>query len=141
MMKFASIGLSFAAAAAILSGCGQATTTRPVATAVAVPAVSWDGTYRGTIQITGVGSGVQRPWCQTDPQMVVQVTNNAFRYAMPHPNAPDNPTPVYAATIGPDGIFKSQIGSGTMSGRVDGTRITGAIDGSVCVYAFSMDRS
>jgi len=103
--------------------------------------VSWDGVYRGTIQITGLGSSIDRRWCETDPQMTVQVAAGKFSYAMPHPNAPDNPTPVYPATIAPDGSFRSDIGSGVMTGKVAGGHMTGMIDGSVCVYSFTMDRS
>jgi hypothetical protein len=126
-----------------VAGCA-ATPGPPAASAASprpAPAASWDGTYRGTVQITGMGSGVQRQWCETPPQIVFQVSNNAFSYAMPHPNAPDNPTPVYAATIAPDGAFRSSIGSGTMNGRVIGNRMSGTISGSVCVYAFTLDRS
>ena len=73
--------------------------------------------------------------------MTVQVAAGTFSYAMPHPNAPENPTPVYAATIAPDGSFRSVIPSGVMTGRVAANRMTGMIDGSVCVYSFAMDRS
>ena len=109
--------------------------------AAPAPAVSWDGTYRGTVQITGLGSGMQRQWCETDPAMVVQVTGNSFTYSMPHPNAPGNPTPVYPASIAPDGTFHTEIGSGVMNGQVIGGHMSGTISGSACVYAFSMDRS
>jgi hypothetical protein len=140
-MRLSGFRMSIVAAAVVLSGCSSGQSAQPGSNAVPASPVSWDGMYRGAIQITGLGSGVQRQWCQTDPQMVVQVTNNSFRYEMPHPNAPDNPTPVYTATIAPDGTFNSQVVSGTIIGRVTGTRMSGTIDGSVCGYAFSMDRS
>ena len=105
------------------------------------PAVSWDGTYRGSVQITGTGSGAQRQWCETTTQIVFQVASNAFSYAMPHPNAPDNRTPVYAATIASDGTFKSTLNSGTMTGRATGSHISGVIEGSICNYSFALDRS
>jgi hypothetical protein len=73
--------------------------------------------------------------------MVVQVAANKFSYAMPHPNSPDNPTPVYSARIASNGSFRSDIGTGVMTGQVDGTHMTGLIDGSVCVYSFATDRS
>lgn len=73
--------------------------------------------------------------------MTVQVAAGTFSYSMPHPNAPANPTPVYSATISPDGSFRSDIGTGVMTGRIAGSQITGSIDGSVCVYSFAMDRS
>jgi hypothetical protein len=140
-MGLSRIKLSAVAAVVVLSGCSSGQIVQPPNPAVAPSTVSWDGTYRGAIQITGTGSGIQQRWCETDPKMVVQVTNNSFRYAMPHPNAPDNPTPVYSATIAPDGTFYGQLQSGTMHGRITGSRMSGTVDGSVCVYAFSMDRS
>ena len=70
--------------------------------------------------ITGLGSGVQREWCETNPNIVLQVTNGAFTYAMPHPNTPSNFTPVYTATIAADGSFRSQIDTGTMRGKAAG---------------------
>lgn len=73
--------------------------------------------------------------------MTVQVTGNKFGYAMPHPNTPGNPTMVYSAAIAPDGSFRSDIGSGVMTGRITGTHMTGLIDGSACVYSFTMDRT
>jgi len=129
------------AACGLLGSGGPERNAQPGSPVGATTAKSWDGTYRGTIEITGLGSGMQRSWCETEPRMVVQVTNNTFRYEMPHPNAPDNPTPIYVATIAPDGTFKGQIGSGTMTGRVTGPHMSGTIDGSVCAYAFSMDLS
>jgi hypothetical protein len=126
-------------AATTIVGCTPAQSPPP--SAVAPAAVSWDGTYRGTVQITGLGSGTQRQWCETDPQIVFQVSNNAFSYAQPHPNAPNNPTPVYAATIASDGTFRSSLANGTMTGRVAGTHMSGEIDGAVCVYSFALDRA
>jgi hypothetical protein len=140
-MRHFGIRLFVLAACGLLWGCGPGRNAQPGSPVGGTTAASWDGTYRGTIEITGLGSGIQRSWCETVPQIVVQVANNAFRYEMPHPNAPDNPTPVYVATIAPEGTFTSQIGSGTMTGRVTGLRMSGNISGSVCVYAFSMDRS
>jgi hypothetical protein len=124
-------------------GCTPTPSTQvnSAASSGSAAANSWDGTYRGSVQITGLGSGVQQQWCETDPQIVFEVTHNAFSYAMPHPNAPNNPTPVYSATIAADGSFRSSLSSGTMTGRVTGTRIAGQIDGSVCVYSFALDRT
>ena len=73
------------------------------------------------MQITGTGSGVQGQWCETTKQIRFQVADNAFSYAMPHPNAPDNRTPVYAATLASDGTFESTQNSSTMTGRVIGS--------------------
>ena len=126
--------------AVALAGCVSGPNPPPGG-AVPAPKVSWDGTYRGTVQIAGLGSGVRRDWCETNPQMVVQVTGDSFTYAMPHPNAPQNPTPVYSPTIAPNGAFRTEIGSGAMTGQVVGNHMSGTIHGSACDYAFSADRS
>jgi hypothetical protein len=130
-------------AMAAVIGCTPtpATQVNSAASSGSAAANSWDGTYRGSVQITGLGSGVQQQWCETEPQIAFQVTHNAFSYAMPHPNAPNNPTPVYSATIASDGTFRSGLATGTMTGRITGTHIAGKIDGSVCVYSFALDRT
>jgi hypothetical protein len=132
-----------AAGIAVITLVGCSSPPKPASSGApsSTPSVSWDGAYRGTIQITGLGSGIDKKWCETDPQMAVQVTAGKFSYAMPHPNAPENPTPVYSTIIASSGSFRSEIGSGVMTGQVVGSHMTGMIDGSVCVYSFTMDRS
>ncbi len=136
-------GLSVGAliAAVTLAGCTSETKPQAGNAAAHAPTVSWDGNYRGIVRVTGLGSGVQSKWCETDPQFIVQVTGNSFTYAMPHPNVPHNPTPVYSAVIAPDGTFRTEMLSGMMAGQVVGRRMSGTINGSACVYAFSADRS
>lgn len=125
----------------VLAGCTSEPKT-PAAVAVdAKSSMSWDGTYRGGIQLTGRGSGMNASSCETEPQMVVRVAGGSFSYAMPHPNAPGNPTPVYSANVASDGTFIANLGSGTMTGRITGNRMEGKIDGSVCVYTFALTRS
>ncbi len=141
MISLHGIGVGTLVSAIALAGCASEPKAPPGNAVAPAAQVSWDGTYRGTIQVTGTGSGVQVRWCETDPRMVVQVTGNSFSYSMPHPNAPDNPTPVYSATIAPNGIFRAERISGVMHGQVAGTHMSGTVDGSVCVYAFSADRS
>ena len=140
-MRFGHHGLTAAIAVIAIAGCNTSTKSVPSGSTPPPSLVSWDGAYSGTVQITGLGSGIQRQWCETDPQMTVQVTGNKFGYAMPHPNTPGNPTMVYSAAIAPDGSFRSDIGSGMMTGRITGTHMTGLIDGSACVYSFTMDRT
>jgi hypothetical protein len=140
-MRYGCHGLMAVIAVAAIAGCNSPPQSVSVGSTAPPPAVSWDGAYRGTVQITGLGSGIQRDWCETDPQMTVQVAGNKFTYTMPHPNTPGEPTMVYSASIAPDGSFRSDIGTGVMTGRVAGSRITGLIDGSACVYSFSMDRT
>ncbi len=137
-MKIAGLGQWMILTAVALGGCN--TSPLPPATNPA-PQLSWDGTYRGIVQITGLGSGVQRQWCETNPEVILQVTSSAFTYAMPHPNTPSNFTSVYSATIAADGSFHSQTDTGTMSGKVAGNAIVGTINGSACVYSFSLTRT
>ena len=128
----------------VMAIAGCTATPTPIDSAASpgpASAVSWDGIYRGTVHMPGSVHGVQQQWCETNPQIVFLVTNNAFSYAMPHPNTPNNPTPVYSAMIAPDGSFRVGLTSGTMTGRVTGTHISSKIDGSACVYSFSLDRS
>ena len=51
-------------------------------------------------------------------------------------------TPVYNASIGPDGTIKglSNDTNTPMRGQVTGTRMTGQIDGLLCNYAFTAER-
>jgi hypothetical protein len=103
--------------------------------------VSWDGNYRGTVHIAGLGSRVRQQGGETNPQIVFRVTNNALFYAVPHQNAPNNPMPVYSAMIVPDGSFRVGLTSGTTTGRVTGKHISSKIDGSSGVYSLALDRS
>lgn len=103
--------------------------------------VSWDGNYRGTVHIAGLGSRVRQQGGETNPQTVFRVTNNALSYAVPHPNAPNNPMPVYSAMIAPDGSFRVGLTTVTTGGCLTGTHVSSKIDGSVCVYSVALDRS
>jgi hypothetical protein len=88
----------------------------------------------------GAGAAEGNTWCISSGQPVITVTNGMFKFGIPHPNIPGNPTPVFEATVATGGNFYGQITSGTMSGRIDGTHMEGKIDGSGCIYAFSGDR-
>jgi hypothetical protein len=140
-MKIASAAFAATGVMLLLAGCTPEPKAPATATVDAKPSMSWDGMYRGSIQVTGLGSGIEASWCETDPQMLVRVSSAAFSYAMPHPNAPGNPTPVYSGNVASDGTFTANLGSGTMAGRITGDRMEGKIDGSVCVYSFAMTRS
>jgi hypothetical protein len=140
-MHFGCQSLAAVIAVTAIAGCSSPQQPAATGSVAPPPSVSWDGAYRGTVQITGLGSGIQRQWCETEPQMAVQVAGNSFSYAMPHPNTPGTPTMVYSAAIAPDGSFRSDIGTGVMTGRVTGTQMTGLIDGSACVYSFTMERA
>jgi hypothetical protein len=111
-----------------------------------VPVGSIDGRYQGSVQVTGVGSGGDISWCETDRQLSWQVTNHTFTYVQPHPNAPhpasvDTRTATYSGTISSDGSIRGTSNfSGTIEGRLNGSHMTGAINGAGCYYSFSADR-
>ena len=88
--------------------------------------------------------------CATDPRFSVKVTGNQFSFPLPHPAAVkdtpslrDSATPVYNASIAPDGTIKglSNDTNTVMDGRVAGTRMTGQVYGLLCYYAFTADRN
>src|SRR5690349_20684027 len=97
-------GLACLAVASALCACESRMEAPPPP---AAPALSFDGTYKMSVQVTGAASGAQINWCDTTPTVVLQVTNNAFTYEQPHPNIPaqggGTTTPTYSASIGPDG--------------------------------------
>ncbi len=73
--------------------------------------------------------------------MMMQGTGTSFGYAMPHPNAPDNRTPIYSTTIAPNDIFPSQILSGVLHDLLVGNHMPRTVDSSACVHEFSADLS
>jgi len=117
---------------AMMAIAGRATTRATQVNSTASPgpasAGSWENTYRGAMTVTKLGSGVPQQWWATNPRIAFEVTNNAFSCAIGHPNAPD-------------GSVRDSLTSGTMTGCVAGTPISGKVDGSVCVYSFALDRA
>jgi hypothetical protein len=139
------IGLATLATGLALGGCAAPPPPPPPA-----PVVSYDGTYTGILTLTGVGAGVPREGCATSPQLALQVKNNAFTYVQAHPkanvSAPGMPTvsatTTYTVAVAPNGTFSGQSEvSGTMTGAISGTHMTGTIEGIVCVYSFTADRT
>jgi len=134
-------GMLFGCAGQPPSGAGAAP---------APPAVSFDGMYRGTVQNTGAGSGIDPKLCAVDPALSLQVSQGAFTYVQPHPavvgTAPAltaaATTATYSATIAADGTISGTggDGGGTMTGRVTGGHMAGQINGVLCYYSFSADR-
>ena len=119
--------------------------------AAPLSSVSFDGRYEGTVQVVGVASGVDPKTCATDPRLSLQVTNNSFIYAQPHPNAAgtspsltvEKTTATYTATIAPDGTITDSsphVGT-TIVGRVTGSHMSGSLKGLLCSYAFTADRT
>jgi hypothetical protein len=130
-----------------VSGCSNRA-TQPVAAPAA--AISYDGTYSGTLSVTGGSGGVTAGDCATDPRFSVRVTGNQFSFPLAHPalvkatpSLRDSATPIYNASIAPDGTIKglSNNTNTAMDGRVAGTRMTGQVYGLLCYYAFTADRN
>ena len=136
------LGLTLAAA----SGCAN---QAPQSPPPAAP-VSYDGTYSGTLSVTGSSGSVRESDCATDPRFSVRVTGNQFSFPLPHPalvkgtpSLRDSATPVYNASIAPDGTIKglSNDTNTVMAGHVAGPRMTGQVYGLLCYYAFTADRN
>jgi hypothetical protein len=126
----------------LVSGCaGPMGTLRGVPPPPA-PVTTFDGSYRMTLSAAGsFGSAQRNTWCESPGQARLTVASGQFSYAVPHPNVPGNPTPVYPATLSDDGSFTGQIVAGTIAGRIQGSRIEGSIDGSACLYSFTGERT
>lgn len=108
------------------------------------PPVSFDGTYTGTVRVTGIGAGgdLVRNICNTSPKFAVTVANNAFIYAQPHPRYPGNPVVTYSVVISPGGyVSGTSDRNGTFDGRIVDGSLTATINGSGCFYAVSARRA
>ncbi len=143
-MRIRRIGLATLATGLVLGGC-----TPPPPPPPPAPVVSYDGTYRGTVTLTGVGAGIPREGCVTDPKLVIQVSRNAFTYVQSHPKSdvtapgvqPVSATTTYSVKVAPNGSFSGQSEvAGSMTGTISGTHMAGTIEGIVCVYSFTADR-
>ena len=126
----------------MIAGCAGPTAVQESKAPAPPPViVSFDGSYRTTIRVTGMAAEAQGTnWCETPGQPVITVSSGQFSYAIPHPNVPDNPTPVFQAALAQDGSFAGGANNGTIAGQVRGPRIVGTINGEGCVYAFAGDR-
>jgi hypothetical protein len=143
-------GVACCLSAIVACACTRPAPAPPPSAAAAAPAVSFDGHYAGTAQVAAVSFGTDPQTCAIEPQFGVDVTNNSFVYVQAHPKiagtAPgltDQKTTVtYNARIAPDGTItgSSATYSGTMTGHVTGTQMTGQIGGVLCNYTFTADR-
>lgn len=116
----------------------------------ASPPVSFDGRYRGSVQVTGAAGGFDPQVCATDPRLSLQVANGAFSFTQSHPNLAgtspglisETTSSTYSATIAPDGSITGNSGeqNGTVEGEVSGAHMSGTINGFICFYKFTADR-
>jgi len=131
-------------------GCSGPVPSKPGGPTVAVPAVSYDGHYEGTVTVAAVSYGTDPQTCAVASQLALDVRNNAFVYVQPHPKiagtAPgltaDKTTVTYDGSIAPDGTItgNSRNFNGTMAGHVASTHMTGQISGVLCSYTFTAER-
>src|SRR3712207_2398794 len=132
----------------LMAGCaGPAPPGRPAAFPSA--AVSFDGRYEGTMRVTGASVGMDHRDCATPPRISIEVKNNRFSLATPHPQVAastpslaDRAAPVYDAAIRPDGtvVGISHQTNTALQGVVSGTRMSGQVYGLLCYYEFTADR-
>ena len=130
----------FALLAIMVSACSS--TQAPPPPAPAVPKVSFDGRYAGSIRVTKSHGN----WCDTSPSLSLLVRNNAFTWTLTRPNLPqeDLYNPTFQVAVGADGSFDVEGGNGeltSLTGRIVGTHMTGQVDGKYCGYVFSAERS
>jgi hypothetical protein len=118
---------------------------------VAPQPVSFDGRYEGVVQLSGAASGTDPRNCATEPRISFEVKNNSFVYAQQHPKVAGTApgltesvtTAVYNATIAPDGTITGNSGDvgGAMTGQATGNHISGQINGLLCGYTFTAERT
>jgi hypothetical protein len=135
--------------AAGISASGCAGPPPPVQTAAAaLPVTAYDGRYDMRLSVAGASVGMRKEDCATTPRLPVQVTNGRFNLPLAHPAAESTPslreeaTPVYQASIAPDGRING-ISTDTntlLTGQVSAGRMTGQINGLLCYYDFIADR-
>jgi hypothetical protein len=109
---------------------------------------SFDGNYRGTIRLTSSSvRGDQGNWCDTPPAISFTLSNNTFNYVLVHPNVPQDPkysmSPSFTVKVADDGSFdtRSDNEDAQIVGQIEGSQITGKINGTACGYAFVANRS
>ncbi len=123
--------------AAMLGACGA-----PPAPVEALPTVSYDGHYQGQVAITGVASGADKSWCDTAKTISVDVVDNAFVFSQVHPNVVQEGPISYEVAVARDGTFRGESDvTGIMSGKIDGTTMTGVVDGIGCAYSVNATRT
>jgi hypothetical protein len=105
------------------------------------PVTAFDGSYRSVLRsTTPTVEGQVFTWCDSQGQAVITVDQGRFTYAVPHPNVPGNPTPVFQATMAPDGTFAGDVVSGSLTGQISGQHLEGTISGAGCTYTLSASK-
>jgi len=103
---------------------------------------AYDGTYRGTVETTFIAQMAHPDWCQTDSQVVVQISNGILTYAQPHPGYPDAPVVTYTATVTNDSNLSGESDkNGTITGQIVSMHLTATLDGLGCNYALTAERT
>jgi hypothetical protein len=110
--------------------------------------ITYDGRYAGTVRSTGTAGSMPEDDCATPPRLSIEVVNGRFSLPVPHPKVAATPslsdrtTPVYDASIAPDGRItgRSNQTNTTLEGQVSGRQMSGQIYGLLCYYEFSANR-
>jgi hypothetical protein len=124
-----------------LGGCFPPPLSKPAEVTPAVTSM-YDGTYRGSVQLTAVASMAHPIWCKTDDQVTVQISNGLLSYAQPRPGYPDSPVVTYTATVTTDSkINGSSSENGTITGQIVITHLSATVDGLGCSYTLDANRS
>jgi hypothetical protein len=133
-------GIAFLVVGTAVSGCYPPPLSTPAAVTPTVTS-TYDGTYRGSVQLTSVAQMAQRTWCETVPQATVQISNGSLTYAQPHPNYPGSPVITYSATVTNNSQFVGTSDkNGTITGQITSTHLTGTLDGLGCSYTLDAER-
>jgi hypothetical protein len=133
--------ISMAVFGTALGGCYPPPLSTP---AVVTPTVTsiYDGTYRGSVQVTYVAPMAQQSYCRTDAQASVQISNGSLTYVQPHPGYPDAPIVTYTATVTNDSKLNGTSDkNGTITGQIVSTHLTATLDGLGCSYSLDAQRS
>lgn len=110
---------------------------------------TYDGRYAGTVRVTGSAGTMPKEDCATPPRISIEVVNGRFSLPLPHPQVAtatpslaNRTTPVYEASIVPDGRItgRSNQTNTTLEGQVFGRHMSGQIYGLLCYYEFSANR-
>jgi hypothetical protein len=119
-----------------VAGCVSAPPATPVAAAPPPRPVPVDGTYGGLMQLTR-GDAMN---CGDQDPITLRVTNHTFSFRLSQPQAEWKPEIIFTATIGADGTFNVQSGTGYMRGNVAGGSMQGEISGDFCGFNFIANR-
>ena len=133
-------GIALAVVGTALVGCYPPPLSTPTVVEPAVTSI-YDGTYRGSVQLTGVAPMAQQAWCRADAQGSLQITDGSLSYMQAHPGYPDAPLITYTGTVTNDSkINGTSDMNGTITGQIVGAHLSATLDGLGCYYTLDLQR-